>query len=140
MAGTHPNPPESTIRTACLKAIEQRTGWAFVKHQTGHGVRGIPDIVGGYDGVPLAVEVKKPREVRFRPGQLRQLDLALQAGVLAAVVTSRQDMELLLDAVDRLPPARTFNDRTHWELWFAQHGLSRLFPPDPRPPRTPGDA
>lgn len=125
---------ETSIRDAIMRELKDRPRcWAWVKHQTGRGVRGVPDIIGCYRGHMLAWEVKPPGGLVFRPGQLHQLTLAAEAGAVAAVVTSRLDAAALLDAIDSVPPAGYYN-RAGWAAWFDHHHLSYLQPPLERKP------
>jgi hypothetical protein len=123
---------ETSIRDAIMRELKDRPRcWAWVKHQTGRGVRGIPDIEGCYRSYMLAWEVKPPGRLVFRPGQLLQLQLAADAGACAAVVTSRVEAAALLDAIDHVPPVAKYT-RDAWTLWFGYHGLQHMQPPPPR--------
>jgi hypothetical protein len=64
MAGSPSNPLESTVRTSARDEIRRRGGWIIVKHQTGRGERGVPDLLGCYRGIPLILENKLPRRRR----------------------------------------------------------------------------
>lgn len=94
------DPSESTIRDACKRAFERAGAWVVVKHQTGRGVRGVPDLLVTYRGLSIPAEVKRPRDSRFQPGQIPQLAAAVRAGGLACVLRSKADADRMIQAVD----------------------------------------
>lgn len=91
---------EAAIVDAIVKLIHDRGGWIFKTHGTIVGRRGIPDLSGAYRGRALALEVKRPGQQPTRL-QRHELAKARAAGAVAEVVRSAQEVELLLDRVER---------------------------------------
>lgn len=90
-----------TLEAGRVKAIQRvltrRGAWHF--KTTGVSIAGIPDISAVYRGRALALEVKQPGN-NPTPRQAHQLERALAAGAIAAVVHSAADVTRLLDTID----------------------------------------
>jgi hypothetical protein len=72
-----------------VKALNLHSGWWTVTHADGFGQRGIPDIIGCYQGVFFGLEVKLPgKEHTLTPIQSRTLNKIKHSGGKAAMVTS----------------------------------------------------
>lgn len=80
---------EAGLRTAIVKALSANSGWWIVTHASGFGERGIPDIIGCYQGMFFAFEVKLPgKEHTLTPMQSRMLAKINFAKGHAMMVTS----------------------------------------------------
>lgn len=94
---------ESTIGKACERLLTKRGAWWIKTHGSGIGRAGIPDYLATYEGHSLVLEAKVPGK---KPTRLQQheLDLAAAAGAIAVVITSRDQLEQLLDKLDQEGP------------------------------------
>lgn len=80
---------ESTLRTSIVKRLNAYSGYWFVTHADGYGERGIPDIIGVYQGTFFGLEVKLPgKEHTLTPVQSRVLAKINHSGGRAMMVTS----------------------------------------------------
>lgn len=80
---------EARLRTRIVKALNAHSGWWTVTHADGFGERGIPDIIGCYQGVFFGLEVKLPgKEYTLTPIQSRTLKKIKDAAGKSAMVTS----------------------------------------------------
>ena len=124
------NPSESTIRDGCKKVFERAGAWVVVKHQTGRGVKGVPDLLVTLLAIPIVAEVKRPKGSKFESGQILQLHQAAKAGALAVVLRSRHDAELLVEAV-RAAADWSAGPRQPWtdDGWWIRHDIEHLRPP-----------
>jgi hypothetical protein len=93
-------PSESSIRDGCKRTFERAGAWVVVKHQTGRGVKGTPDLLVTYRSFSIPAEIKKPKGSTFESGQILQLGYAARAGGLACVLRSKEDAQRMIDAVD----------------------------------------
>lgn len=91
---------EATVRENCLKLLNAN-GYFIVKHMTGSGTRGTPDVIGCIGGRMVVIEFKKGTEVPT-PVQLRQMRLWQDAGALAGWARSTSDVRRLLSHLDDL--------------------------------------
>ena len=91
---------EATIRENCCKLLNS-LGYFIVKHMTGSGTRGTPDVIGCIRGRMVVIEFKKGTEIPT-PVQLRQLRLWQDAGALAGWARSTGEVRQLLDHLDDL--------------------------------------
>lgn len=92
---------EATLTRNMVKDIKARGGVAKKSHG-GPNMAGWPDICGCYRGYTLAIEVKLPgRENTLTKLQQATLDEWAAAGAIAKMVTTRQQVKAILDAVDR---------------------------------------
>lgn len=91
-----PAPPsETSVRDGVVALYELRGGFGLVKHMTGFGVRGTPDVMGCIQGRCVVVECKR---VGYVPtaAQLGQLRRWQRAGALACWVQSVEHFEQVL--------------------------------------------
>lgn len=80
---------ESRLRTNIVKRLSNYSGWWIVTHADGYGERGVPDIIGCYQGVFFGLEVKIPgKEHTLTPMQSRTIKKINDSGGKAAMVTS----------------------------------------------------
>lgn len=80
---------EARLRTNIVKALTAYGGWWIVTHADGYGERGIPDILGCYQGYFFGFEVKLPgKEHTLTAVQSRMLARITRAGGKAMMVTS----------------------------------------------------
>lgn len=83
---------ESRLRTNIVKALKNYSGEWFVIWQDGHQEKGLPDILGCYQGKFYALEVKLPGKIHTLS---RRQDYVLKrirdAGGVSGVVTSVND-------------------------------------------------
>ncbi len=91
---------EAAIVKTIQKTLTDRGAWHFKTHGGGLTRSGIPDIAASYKGRFLALEVKQPGNYPTRL-QKHELDRAHRAGAIAAVVRSRDDVDHLLNQIDR---------------------------------------
>lgn len=89
---------EHAVREACLRLLNQR-GYAIVKHQTGAGQRGTPDILGCVAGRMVVIECKTANNDPT-PAQHGKLRRWQDAGALAGWVRSVEHLQQLLDHLD----------------------------------------
>lgn len=83
-------PLESAIKDkimAYLKTLRPR-GWFFKTFGSAFQAKGLPDIIGVYDGRFVALEVKRPRVGRVTALQQATINHINAAGGVACIVTS----------------------------------------------------
>lgn len=85
---------ETARQTAIQRHVELSGGIAMKTH--GSAIQGSawPDIIGGHDGKPFAVEVKCPGEEATR-AQKAVLDMFANHGYITGVVENTQQFERL---------------------------------------------
>lgn len=88
-------PLEKHITAGILRYLNSLPGCYAVKTRGDYRQGGQPDIIGCYGGQTLALEVKRPGG-RLTPLQAAMLRRWKAAGAIAAVVTSRKEVEELL--------------------------------------------
>jgi hypothetical protein len=95
-----PRQPEGKIVAKIIKRIEERGGRAFKIQGSESSFQeiGIPDILACYQGAFLGLEVKQPGE-KPSAAQRHVLREIEAAGGVAAVVTSVEEADTLLDGV-----------------------------------------
>jgi predicted RecB family endonuclease len=82
-------PRESGLRTRIVKALNNYSGYWFVIWQDGHQEKGLPDIIGVYQGKFYALEVKLPGKLHtLTARQSYVIKKIQQGGGEATVVTS----------------------------------------------------
>lgn len=83
---------------AYLKALK---GAFFYRHAGGqYGTSGVADIMGVYQGIPIAFEVKTPERIaRVSDNQRRFLDKYIDAGGKAYIVTSVDDVRRWIESL-----------------------------------------
>lgn len=82
-------PTEARLRSQIVNALRANSGWWTITHADGFGERGIPDIIGCYQGVFFAFEVKLPgKEHTLTPMQSRMLAKISHEKGKAIMVTS----------------------------------------------------
>jgi len=86
---------EKSLVRSLLRLPARYPRLVLVKTQGGPGRRGLPDLIGCYQGRALAWEVKVEGGV-LTPLQARELERWSQAGAMAAVIRSVEDAERLL--------------------------------------------
>lgn len=89
---------EDAIVRAIKRTLDRRGAWHI--KTTGVSLAGCPDILACYRGHFLAIEVKT-LVGRVHPNQQRQLELVDHAGGTAFVATSKDDVDDVLDRIDR---------------------------------------
>src|SRR5690606_36230543 len=93
---------EKYLQSKILKALRSFEGW-WVKYHPGprYGQPGVPDIIGCYQGIFVAMEVKRPRE-KPTPLQVATIKDIRQLGKgIAVVVTSVDEALAILYAIKR---------------------------------------
>lgn len=94
---------ESSLVRRILKALKGRGGYWFKVHGHPGQTRGLPDIIGVYQGRFVGLEVKVPhRKDRVTELQAYTLEQIRQAGGVGEVVTSVQDA---LDIISQISGA-----------------------------------
>lgn len=96
-------PMEAAIVRRILKRLEAESPmiWCMKTHGSGMGRRGIPDIIGVFNGMMFALEVKRPGGGVVAPLQRWELSKIAAARGVAAVVESVEDAEEVLGLVNR---------------------------------------
>ncbi len=91
---------ESSLTRSILKALQRRGGFWFKVHGHPGQRRGIPDIIGVYQGRFFGLEVKVPgRATRVTELQSYILDQIREAGGVADVITSADEAIKLLEEI-----------------------------------------
>lgn len=93
---------EKYLQSKILKALRDFGGW-WVKYHPGprYGQPGVPDIIGCYQGIFVAMEVKRPGE-KPTPLQAATIKDIRQLGKgIAVVVTSVDEALAILYAIKR---------------------------------------
>jgi len=91
--------PQLTLKTR--KSLEQR-GAAFFKIHGGQFQRGVPDLLGCYRSIFIAIEMKLPgKERTLTDNQAMNLRKVRKAGGIARVCTSVTQANRILDQIDR---------------------------------------
>lgn len=88
-------PLEKSIVASILRYLNSLPGCYACKVHGGAYMAGWPDIIGCCRGRALALEVKRPGQ-KATPLQVAVLEKWRRAGAVAAVVTSRKEVEELL--------------------------------------------
>jgi hypothetical protein len=83
-------PSEKTIERRIIGEIKKRGGVVVSIHGTATGARGFPDLIGGLEGRPFALEVKKPGEP-LTPLQRWWLQHLKEQGYITLRVVSVKD-------------------------------------------------
>ena len=83
-------PSEKRIEKAIIAEIKRRGGLVVSVHGTATGARGFPDLIGGLDGKPFAIEVKRPYEP-LAPIQRWWLKHLKEQGYITLKVVSVKD-------------------------------------------------
>lgn len=90
-------PLERAITDKILRWLRQQDKcWCFKVAGSGSQMRGVPDIVGCYDGRFFALEVKRPKTGRVSDIQKHMIGLIAGAGGIVGVVYSAEDVQRLL--------------------------------------------
>lgn len=90
-------PLESAIVADIMRELKRLGGWWIKTHGGAFQVSGIPDIIGCYRGRFCGLEVKRPRVGRPTKLQLFVLEAIRQAGGLAEIVTSVDEVRRVLE-------------------------------------------
>ena len=98
-----PRGPEDKYKyDVVLKTLRSLGGWWFATPRSRFGLAGIPDVVGVFDGLFIAVEVKRP-DGRGNYGvtatQSRTLSLISEAGGIGVVVNGEASLENLVNTL-----------------------------------------
>ena len=92
--------PEAKLTTQILAALRKRGGW-WAKFHGGVYQRGIPDLLGCYNGKMVALEVKVDgRHYGATALQQKNIDEINNCGGNASVIYSIQDALKILDYID----------------------------------------
>lgn len=93
---------ESDLSKKLAKQIRDAGGWARKTHG-GPTMAGWPDIVAVYRGYPIFLEVKLPgKESTLTKNQANTLKELKAAGAIAAMVASGQQVQRILDKIDKV--------------------------------------
>lgn len=96
---------ESTLTKKMAERIKERGGWSRKIHGNMY-TAGLPDIMAVYRGWGLGLEVKVPgREKTLTALQQKTLDLISDADGFGRMVTSVEQVDELLDEIDRIEDA-----------------------------------
>jgi Holliday junction resolvase len=90
---------ESAITADILKALRKAGAWAEKVHGGPMQSRGLPDIVGGYRGRLIGLEVKRPG-LDATPIQQHKLGKIATAGGYADVVHSVEEALKVIEVID----------------------------------------
>lgn len=106
MMNTRKPPLESRIVQKTLKSLRERGGFWAKTHGSPVVTRGLPDIIGVYNGRYIAFEVKrdstgKPTELQ----EFRMKEIRTAGGVAVLIYTADQAIAIL-DRLDELQEAR----------------------------------
>lgn len=93
---------ETTIVNAILRHLRALGGYAVKIHGDRYTRMGTPDILGSLRSVPLAFEVKTPSGSPTKI-QLAEIAKWREAGAIAGVVTSVQEVDLALEGYSAQP-------------------------------------
>jgi len=95
---------EARITTQIIKALKKRGGWWVKIHGSAFQSAGIPDIIGCYRGILVALEVKTPDTAKnVSERQRHVMSRIRQAGGVPRVVTSaKAALEVIRDVDTRL--------------------------------------
>ena len=95
-------PREASVDRQVKAVLKRRKAWSVKYHGDRWGRGGVPDHLACYRGRFLALESKQPgREKELRPLQVVELERIRQAGGVAEVVSSGEQVERILDGMDR---------------------------------------
>ena len=92
---------EQQLQTKVIQALKKQGAWVF-NPLAGAGGAGIPDLLVGYAGYLIAMELKGP-DGSYKPTfvQKQQLDHITRTGNIGAIVQSVDFALAILDALDR---------------------------------------
>jgi len=76
---------EAAVKSKITKELRRRGAWYTMPHQRGFSKPGVPDIIGWFNGMPLAIEVKYNGN-QPSAAQERQLIECEEAGGVALVI------------------------------------------------------
>ena len=96
---------ERSLTTTIARALSDRGAWVFKVHGNGWQRAGVPDLLVGYRGRLVGMEIKT-QDGRVSPLQTREIESLRAAGCLAAVVRSKAEALDLLDSIDRADAAK----------------------------------
>lgn len=93
---------EKHLQSKILKALRSHGGW-WVKYHPGprYGQPGVPDILGCYRGVFIALEVKRPGQKPTALQEATHREIMDKGKGIVRVVTSVDDALSLVYAIDR---------------------------------------
>jgi len=92
---------ESAIVAGVVKRLKARGAWVLKVHGGGYQRPGVADVLGVYEGVPLALECKRPGQ---KPTPLQERDMVAfrRAGGRAEVITAAEQVDGILAAIDEV--------------------------------------
>lgn len=96
---------EAQLQTSIIGYARNRGAYVVKIHQTGRGIRGIPDLLMCYRGYFIAVEVKAPgaKTLKAREqAQAEQLHAVKAAGGVAFRATDYEAVLDVFEQIDRL--------------------------------------
>lgn len=93
-------PLESAIQKEVMQTLRKHGGFWWKDAAGPYQQQGIPDIIGCYRGLFVAVEVKRPLIGKPTPMQQQTMEKIKQAGGYAYIATSARDAEILLAVLD----------------------------------------
>lgn len=82
----------SIVKRICDRLAREPGCWYMKVHGSALGRRGVPDIIGSMHGKMFGLEVKRPKYGRVAPLQEYELQQIANAGGMAAVVESLEDV------------------------------------------------
>lgn len=92
--------PEQDVQSNLLKALRERGGWWIKTQGSVYSLRGVPDVIGCYEGALFAFEVKAEKG-RLTKLQRYQLEAILQAGGYPGVVYGKDGVTAALEYLDK---------------------------------------
>ena len=109
-----PRGPEDKFKyDRVLKSLRALGGWWCATPRTRFGISGIPDVIGVFDGLFVAIETKRP-DGRGSYGttatQSRTLSLISDAGGIGVVVNGQESLNNLINTLAAYRQARNFKD------------------------------
>jgi Holliday junction resolvase len=100
-----PTPLESSVTQRIVKYLKAQGAWQI--KSTGVSLVGCPDIICCYQGRFVALEVKREKDGKYgaTSKQLHEIDRIRRAGGIAEVVSSVDEVAVLIDALGEQPVA-----------------------------------
>lgn len=78
-------------------------GWYYMPVSSGHGVHGIPDFLGHYQGKFFAIEAKAPGG-KVSPRQKHQLYALMETGAMTFVVSTEEEAKQAVNLITGATP------------------------------------
>lgn len=112
---------ETRLQSSLQRLIKRRGGYVRKNHGNMITVKGLSDLSFTYKGLSLYWEVKTPKDAKnVSPAQGIHCRLAKKAGGITAIISTKEQAEIILDRIDIMYDV-------HFSIKQIHSDLDRLF-------------